>query len=172
MSLDALAASMVEVDLSVIAKKQTTASVYVLIDDGEIIYIGRSVSLISRLIAHRVGTPIDEPKQFDRVLAVEVPIENAAAYEGALIRRFNPPLCVGSPSDESRDAEVLATLGLSFDQASRDAFVARRAQIFVDAHRYHRLRDLARRGRRRSGLSRVLWRATTRWIDRQQRCAS
>lgn len=171
MTLEALSASMIEVDLSVIAKKHTTASIYVLVDNGEIVYIGRTVALISRLITHRIGTPADEPKQFDRVLAVEVPLRDAAAYEGALIRRFDPPLCVGSPSDETRDAEVLAALGLCFDQASRDSFVARRAQVFIDAHRYHRLRDLARR-RKRNGISRVLWRATARWLKREQRSAA
>ena len=170
--LTALSAQMREVDVSSLGVPRTKF-VYALFSEGEIVYVGQTASLAPRLLQHRVGgTPFCAAKTFDRAFALELPAEDAAAYEGALIRRFNPPLCVGAPKDESRDAEVLARLGLDYDQSKRDAFADRRRKAFTG------VRKLARRNRLswRVSTSRVIWRATKRYLKRiekrSQRAAS
>jgi hypothetical protein len=166
-AIEAIAAHAVEFDLAAIARSTPTVFVYVLVDKGEIVYVGRTVAIAQRLSFHAFGTTQHDPKTFDRALVMEVPREDGAAIEGALIRRFNPPLTHGAPGNETRDVEVLNRLGIGFDQANRDAFVARRRQLFVSAHSRARVRDLARRGWRSHRFSRTLWKATCRWLAKQ-----
>lgn len=154
-----------EVDISSAKRKSPTLHVYILLAGERIVYIGRTSNLLQRIATHFYGTYNHEPKTFDRALTLEVPRHDAAALEGALIRRFDPPLCDGAPADESRDREMLASLGIEYDQAARDRFVSRYRQIFVDGHRKSRVRDWSRRrwyGARR--FERVLWKATTRYL--------
>lgn len=163
-----LLAAMTEVD----ARPPTrTGSVYVLISNDEIIYVGQTTHLQQRLWMHRVGTKQAPAKQFDRAFAIDVAIEDLDAYEGALIRRFNPPLSWTAPADESRDAEVLAAMGLALDPATRDAFVARRSRRFSDAHRRARLSDWPKRRWKRVRTSSVLWRAAVRHLYREAKAS-
>lgn len=168
--IETLAGKMTEVDLSMVRSWNQTAFVYVLIDDSEIVYVGRTANLGQRLVFHLYGTENKPPKTFTRALHIELPIGDAPAFEGALIRRFNPPLCQGAPSDETRDREVLAALGLEYHQENRNAFVARRIEIFVEAHKRARVRNLARTRawRPNKTASRVIWKATLRFLSKHE----
>lgn len=167
MSVAAIEASMREVDLSVIACPTAMQSVYVLVNGDRIIYVGRTVTLLQRIATHRSGTTNDLPKIFDRAFAIEMPAVDAHACEGALIRRFNPLLCAGAPTDNGRDLEMLQRFGLEFDAIASDSFRARRSQLFIEAHRHSRIREITRRGWRRTNTSRVIWKATLRYLKRE-----
>jgi hypothetical protein len=170
----ALTARMEEVSLADAVSPPTTETIYILILDEEIVYIGCTCNFAQRIGMHVSGTKRQAAKGFNRVLRMEVPIADSAAFEGALIRRFNPPLTWGAPADESRDAEMLSLIGLSFDQAMRDAFVDRRRKMWVDAHcRARQINWVKRRAwsspRTFQG---VLWKSTVRFLKRHEAAAS
>jgi transcriptional regulator with XRE-family HTH domain len=90
------------------ASHHRRCAVYLLVSDGEIIYVGQSQDVDSRLAQHRR----DEGKTFNEVLILEVGAEDLLAYEGALIRAVRPRLNRTTPANADRDDEVLAKLGL------------------------------------------------------------
>jgi hypothetical protein len=61
-------------------------SVYFLLDKGQVVYVGQTVSLASRILAHR-----KDKKQFDRVCFIVVPVNELISRESEYIKRFNPP---------------------------------------------------------------------------------
>lgn len=98
-------------------------TIYVLLDAGEIVYVGQTEGLGSgRLIAHQRGTRLKPPKTFDQAFCIEVPIADLDAIEGALVRRFHPRDVDKAPVDDSRDAEVLARFGLEPCEIARATF--------------------------------------------------
>jgi hypothetical protein len=83
--------------------------VYLLLFRGEVVYVGQSLNIESRIQGH-LGRG---DKLFDRALWIEVAAEDMDAYEGALIRAFSPKLNGRRvPKNEARDREVLAKLGI------------------------------------------------------------
>jgi hypothetical protein len=158
--------AMTEIDVSSIGRRNDSEFVYVLLFDGSVIYVGRTKDLSQRLGFHKLGTSQHEPKRFNRAFFLELPIVDASACEGALIRRFDPVLVNGAPGDQSRDQEMLARLGLDYDRESADRFTARRSAVFIEAHRRARVRQWASRGWRRVSLSSVLWKAAVRHLKK------
>lgn len=159
-----LLTAMIEVDARPPAR---TGTVYVLINDDEIIYIGQTTQLQQRLWMHRCGTKHAPAKQFDRVFVINVDIDDLDAYEGALIRRFNPTLSWTARSDESRDVEVLAAMGLSPDPVARDAFFARRRKHWAGAYSERCVREWGKRRWKRVRTSAVLWREALRHLEQE-----
>lgn len=160
---------MQEADLSVLVAERTTKYIYVLLDNETVIYVGCTGSLFQRLASHRFGNTQNEPKSFTRALYIEVPIADAPAYEGALVRRFNPCLVDKVCSDETRDREVLELLSLEPHQENRDAFVARVKQSYADMVSRRRLREFSRcrrKFRRDQSFARLLWKATVRFLEK------
>jgi hypothetical protein len=123
-SIAALKAAMVEVDIASIDRRETEY-IYVLLLRDVVVYIGRTGSLKSRLRNHLCGNSCTAQKDFDRVLSLEVPRADAAAYEGALIRRFHPTHFSRAPIDTGRDAEMLDRLGVAFDQGAAEVHASR-----------------------------------------------
>lgn len=162
--IENLAAVMRTVDIRSITEK--TETVYVLISNGRVVYVGSTCNLAQRIGSHVAGVRGCAPKTFDRVLALDVSKDDAAAMEGALVRYFVPPLCKRTPNDETRDAEMLARFGLEPSAANRDAFIAHRAEIFAAKHRRLRIRRLAASRRQGRGLSAQLWKSTLRYLKR------
>jgi predicted GIY-YIG superfamily endonuclease len=164
-SVDLLAAHMREIDIQSALGPSPTKTIYVLIEKGEVVYVGQTVNLAGRIGNHSTNQERSRrrAKVFDRVLALDVPREDAAAYEGALIRRFNPPDCKGSPQDRGNDEDILSRFGLTADLDAAAAFNARRSEPFFKGHAQSRIRSLARR-KWNGRIDRVLWRATTKYL--------
>lgn len=59
--------------------------VYFLTRKGHIVYVGETLNLFARLVSHR-----RHGKQFDRVLAMEVPTDKAKEIERVWIKALNP----------------------------------------------------------------------------------
>lgn len=162
--LDTLAPRLREVSIS--APSARTGTIYLLLDGDAVVYVGQTTSVEQRVWMHRTGTKQTPPKVFTRALCFDVPLEDLGAFEGALIRRFNPKYCASSPCAEERDAEVLASVGLEPDSAMRDAFKARLKELWREVHRARRVREWASRRRRRGQLSAVLWRTAIQHVAR------
>ncbi len=160
-SVASLEPLMREVDLATLTARGAIESVYVLIHRDQVIYVGRTVGLISRLSSHMRGGRRAPPKVFDRALSIELPAEDAHACEGALIRRFCPRFCIGAPTDDGRDAEMLQRFGLEPDLGARNAFDMQRSTP------RRRLRELAKRHRRSPTTSSTIWKSTKRWLKRE-----
>lgn len=158
-----LLTAMTEIDATPLSR---TGFVYALVAGDQIIYIGQTTAIAQRLWMHRAGTKKCAPKQFDRAFVLEVDANDLSAYEGALIRRFNPPLCWSAPSDDSRDGEVLATLGLTLDPVASAAFEGRRRALWSEAWRCRRVREWSNRQWKRVRFSSVLWRTAVRHLKR------
>lgn len=156
--------AMTEIDVAILPVK--SGSIYALVDEDEIVYIGKTTNIGQRLWMHKVGTRRTPAKVFSRALRLDVPIDDLDAFEGALIRRFNPRYCNSAPANKGRDTEVLASLGLEPDSVNEEAFGTRRSNIFVVAARERRVREWARRGwRRQPTFSKVLWKSTLEFLE-------
>lgn len=85
------------------------AAVYFLYLKGALQYIGQSTDPSGRLAQHRkMG------KMFDRVFVLPLPIFMLARVEGALIRRFKPPLNAATGArGEYEDEETLAWISMA-----------------------------------------------------------
>lgn len=93
----------------------TSVGVYVLILGGQVAYIGSSVNVYARIMAHRSNSRranLPGPKRFDGALVLPLPAGVLKAYEGALIRTLRPRFNVASHGDQSSDAEILYGLGM------------------------------------------------------------
>jgi hypothetical protein len=170
-----LLAQMAEVDLAPLLDQRKF--IYVLVLGDEIVYVGQTGNVLQRCLAHRSGATYANGrvmcavKEFDRAFQIEVAVGDVDAYEGALIRRFNPRYCGASRADESRDVEILARFGLEPDPVARDAFKARIGKVFADAHRASRLCAWTERKWHRR-LERTLYRAAKNTAKRLARAAS
>lgn len=79
--------------------------VYFLIKAGRVVYVGQSVQVGSRVLAH-LGA-----KDFDAAVYLPVPESELSAVEGAFIRALNPPLNGNAPSGtQEQDRGVMAKL--------------------------------------------------------------
>lgn len=67
--------------------------VYFLVLREEVVYVGQSVNLLSRLATHQFD------KLFDRVFFINVPAESILEIEAALIKKFKPKYNKTFPSD-------------------------------------------------------------------------
>ncbi|UYE95814.1 hypothetical protein KNLIENLN_00001 [Sinorhizobium phage NV1.1.1] len=98
------------------------AGVYFLCLGSEVVYVGQSVDVASRISAHR-GV-----KQFDRIYFLPWPAGRLNELEGALIRHLRPPLNVServskktgeirdvivAPSASGNAGELLSSLGFA-----------------------------------------------------------
>lgn len=109
-SLESLAASCRD---HPIVRRRRNCGVYFLIDHYEIIYIGSSTDIETRLEQHFAGVPgRSEPKVFDRVLWIPLPAAVHADYEGAFIRALAPHDNMTAPASRGNDAEILDGFGL------------------------------------------------------------
>jgi hypothetical protein len=150
--------------------KPETRTIYILTSADEIVYIGQTGDLQKRLSAHRdgqfwaKGVSRVEPKEFDRVFTLSVPVADVLAFEGALIRRFSPRYCDRSGRDESRDAEILRLFDLEPCPEHRADLLARRASRHREKARRRDIETLSG-GRVRRDASRILWKTALRVLE-------
>lgn len=107
---DILTAQTAELDLSLCTERQGV--IYLLIADGEIVYVGQSERLVARIGLHISGDRRTPMKRFDTVRWFPCAVDDLDAYEGALIRLLRPRHNRRAPYWKGRDNEVLAALGL------------------------------------------------------------
>lgn len=84
------------------------SGVYLLIDRGEIVYVGRTSDLDVRIEQHQDGG-----KFFQVVLWRQIPVAEQPNYESALIRALRPRLNKFIPCRSDQHAEIVAEFGLS-----------------------------------------------------------
>jgi len=151
--------------------------VYFLIANDEIVYVGQSEDVETRISQHvaertrpmRGWYDKQRPnlacKQFDRAIWFPVAAVDLDAYEGALIRALNPLQTFSAPISTGRDAEVLAVLGLAPNVNAHRDFLARRKTRFskprvarrvIRGVRDRRALQRARRARLFAGLTALL----------------
>lgn len=159
-----LLAHFTEVDLG----NDDTGVLYVLVDGGEIVYIGQSINSGSRIAMHRLGQGRRHrvvPKNFTRAFEMRLPRADLIAFESALIRRFNPRYNGNCGADDSRDEEILARFGLLPCPDSAAAQKLKIGKIFKDSYRRRVIRDFVRcRSRRDSLLAHTLYRTAKRLL--------
>lgn len=83
--------------------------IYFLINDGEIVYVGQSVNVFSRVSSHAQAG-----KQFTSVKFLPCEPEKMNEIEGLLIRLLSPKLN-GNDGPYSKAASLLQSIGLSSD---------------------------------------------------------
>ncbi len=113
-ALQTLAAVCTEIDIS----RKRLCGVYFLILADEVVYVGQSLDVESRVNQHARGDARLAAKGFDRALWLPVAEGDLDAYEGALIRALRPRLSLRCPFDSQRDAEILSVLGLDCTAAA------------------------------------------------------
>jgi hypothetical protein len=64
--------------------------VYFLFKEEDLVYIGRSRSLIGRVSAHMAGGRDSPPKVFDSIACIEVPDGDVGIMEMAYIKHYKP----------------------------------------------------------------------------------
>ena len=90
--------------------------VYLLIMEDEIVYVGSSTNIDSRISQHareaREPQYSITPKPFERVLWYPIPGSLLDVYEGAFIRGLTPRLNMRAPRYLGHDNEILEGFGL------------------------------------------------------------
>lgn len=88
--------------------------IYLLIDRGEVVYVGQSCNVIARVRLHEADVDAAGAlaKVFDRAIWFAVDRSDLLVYEGALIRALRPRYNRRAPAYRGRDNAVLAELGL------------------------------------------------------------
>lgn len=84
--------------------------IYLLVSDGEIVYVGSSTDVDTRIATHyREARLADQEtrKVFDRALWYPRPESVLAHYEGALIRALRPKYNARAPRGGVHDAEII-----------------------------------------------------------------
>ncbi len=103
--------------------------VYLLLQDDEVVYVGSTIDMESRISWHYFGKdPRVGTKQFNRVLWIELPPSQIEDYEGVLIRCLHPRLNRRSPAPRGRDHEILTALGLPLHDEDQQARAFKRAR--------------------------------------------
>lgn len=95
--------------------RPTHTGVYFLISRGTVVYVGQSLDVERRMIAHWSSTRSRNRvvrRRFDRALFIPLAVEDLNAYEGALIRALRPKYNRVATTRGARDEEVLAVLGI------------------------------------------------------------
>lgn len=157
-----LALSCVELNLGELTKP----GVYVLFCEGDVVYVGESKNVLSRVGQHSIRF------RFDRAIYwPERKKRERLAVEGALIRRFNPIYsCKCSFKEQHRDAEILARFGLTPDPDNASKVKARVSACWSPETRINTARTNVRwralKKARRAGKSdRAAKRAATRAVQ-------
>jgi predicted nucleic acid-binding Zn ribbon protein len=97
-------------------------AVYILMLRERCIYVGQTTNLDQRVLAHKARNLKKNRRRkrartvFDRVLWISVALDDLKAYEGAIARALDPSDTKRVSSNTSRDAEVLAILGMRPDE--------------------------------------------------------
>lgn len=94
-------------------------AVYILMFGNRCTYVGQTTNIDQRMRAHysrRNRRKESHRINFDRVLWISVAFEDLKAYEGAIARALNPSDTRRVAPDSSRDAEILALLGMQPDE--------------------------------------------------------
>lgn len=100
--------------LRVLEEQIIPPGVYFLVRGDEVVYVGQSVQIPSRISSHRQGG-----KVFDLVFYLTCPAAELDAIESAFIRALKPKLNGNPPkADRSRDAEILASFGIKTPEAA------------------------------------------------------
>lgn len=89
--------------------------IYFLVDGDDIVYVGSSTDLDSRLYQHTLDRRSAKPrtaKRWDRARWLPLPERVHGYYEGALIRALRPRYNRGAPRHVGWDNEILDGLGL------------------------------------------------------------
>lgn len=108
-----------------------TSGVYVLIRGDEVLYVGSSSMVTGRVVSHAyAGIP------FDHALWIPLPKRSLAAYEGALMRFFDPPYNQRCPALTESDAPILAALGLPPHADEAAVFAYWKTRNGADQKRY------------------------------------
>lgn len=90
-----------------ISNELRRSGIYFLCEDNELLYIGQSVNVLSRISTHH------HAGKFNRVIFMAWPPDDLNSVEGALIRALKPPLngksdkCLMAPKSEKSDAEIM-----------------------------------------------------------------
>lgn len=84
-----------------IAAFEYPPAIYFLCKANEVVYVGQSIGIASRLAQHR------RVKDFDRAFFLPVPRAELDAVEGAFIRLLKPKLNGAGPRDTGQDEAVL-----------------------------------------------------------------
>jgi hypothetical protein len=113
------------------------SGVYMFLRGDAVIYVGQSLHVDARIPGHGVRM------KYTSVIWIQVPEQDLDDYEGALIRALDPECNGKATGTPSRDAEILARLGLEPDPDSK--FVKRITEIRRQA--WMNCADLAARRR-------------------------
>jgi hypothetical protein len=106
------------------APRPRYVGVYFLIDRNEIVYVGQSIDIELRIMAHRSRRPRPGRRngwRFDRATWIELTVEDLDAYERALIRLLVPRYNRRIGASLGRDSEVAERFGLQAPDPERVA---------------------------------------------------
>jgi len=121
--------------------------IYFLLSNGEIVYVGQSTDVDSRIAGHVSATKKNK-KEFDSAFWIEVPEHDLGPYEGAFIRALAPRYNWTAPKDVARDAEILALYGMAPDANALAIFFARQKDCFSVSGETRQARQREREERR------------------------
>lgn len=94
------------------------SGLYMLVLADEIIYVGASADLMSRLYDQRSCRSAYQSRRFDFALWMSLPVKVLPFYEGALIRCLRPRDNRMAPQSRRHDLEILDGLGLPVPASS------------------------------------------------------
>ena len=109
-ALGVLGTRTAELDLSLCTQRE--GAIYLLIANGDVVYVGQTQRLVARIGLHISGDKRTSVKSFDTVRWFPCEIDDLDAYEGALIRFLRPRYNRRAPYRKGSDNDVLAALGL------------------------------------------------------------
>lgn len=130
------------------------SGVYMLMLCDRVVYVGQSTDVDMRIPSHNARKHHRHKRWrmiYDRAVWIELPPEELADYEGALIRALNPRYNKRAPGDASRDKEILFSLGTAPDPLRRfEKRVTKVAQLIARKGITANQRRRARRKRLRA----------------------
>lgn len=102
----------IELPRSLPRSQPLLSGIYMLVDSDEIVYVGSSKDIISRLYAHTTEHNDPLTKVFDRAIHYLLPPKVHPFYEGAFIRKLCPRYSRSAPKYRGCDNEILTGFGL------------------------------------------------------------
>lgn len=116
------------------------SGVYFLVHDGKVVYVGQSITVLSRMLSHL------KDKKFDRILFIPAPHPECVALEAAFIRHLRPP--ENSPKTyPGPDREYHIRLDAWFGENGPDAERQRIEKCYADDYAEHQRRRAERETR-------------------------
>lgn len=115
--------------IDITALRSRWVGIYFLISKGEIVYVGQSGDVDSRIAGHLRATKKNK-KEFDSAFWIEVSEHDLGPYEGAFIRALAPRYNCTAPKDVGRDVEILALFGMAPSENASTIFFARQKDCF------------------------------------------